>query len=88
MLGNREHEGPEGMGLYFGALWATHFIRFEKMQGTLNEITDDLGLPRLQLGHEGKTLHDTAYIKLYNHDTSEIIRKAYAYQIRLGNYSF
>ncbi len=88
MMGDRNHQGPAGMGLYYGSLWATHYIRFERMQGTLNEITEDLGLPRLPLKHRGKTPHDEPYIKLYGHETSEIIRKAYAHQIQLGNYTF
>lgn len=88
MLGDRNHEGPEGMCLYYGSLWATHYIRFERMQGTLNEITEDLGLSRLKLGHDGQTKHEKSYLSLYNHETSEIIRRAYSHQIQLGNYTF
>ena len=89
LQGDRHHEGPQPCGLFYGLNWATDVVRFEDLPGSLNVVTEKLGLPRLVLGHDGKSGRTSAdYRAIYNDKSKLLVRAAYCHQLKSCNYGF
>jgi hypothetical protein len=89
LQGDRHHEGPQPCGLFYGLNWATDVVRFEDLPGSLNVVTEKLGLPRLILGQKGVSGRTSAdYRAMYNDKSKLLVRAAYCHQIRACNYDF
>lgn len=89
LQGDRHHEGPQPCGLFYGLNWATHVVRFENLPGSLNIATQNLSLPRLVLGHDGKSGRTPdEYRAMYNDESRLLIRAAYSHQLKALQYTF
>jgi hypothetical protein len=91
LQGRRNFQGPGPGGLFYGLIWATHVVKFERLPTRLDEVTEELGLPKLILGQEGmsdRTPED--YDDLYKRDNRAafLVRKAFDFQITKGKYKF
>jgi hypothetical protein len=72
--------------MFPGDVYSTHIIRFENYQNQLDWVTNDLGLPRLELPHVGKN-EGRKNIKLFDDECVRMLEAVYGEELRKYNYT-